>query len=523
VGFSALFGKKREKDTVDARKPALRTTVPAADPAATSASTPGMEPVARPVATATVSSGTVEGSAPPNAPTVAPTAAPTAAPHDAGSVAWSARDVARATAEKIDRIESEMALDFTSRNNLPPVKTGATPEPAQAGNTVQRKRRNPDGSTTMMPSLGRSTDILLGDSILANAMELSDSASNPAIEEAAILYANGQALPAATVLIDAIRADMHGPITPTTMQAWLMLFDLHQVLGKKAEFESLGIDFTVRFDVPAPVWRDDQAPAVTAAQTPAGVAPAARAVISFKGTLDAGIVPLLDQLKRLAQKSPVLWLEFDKVTGVDPTGAGLMLRVFAAFQKSNHEVVIVGGQNLSERCRAAIEVGRRDASNAVWMLLFETYRLLQRQAAFEETSIDYCVTYEVSPPAWEAAPARFRIADAAPAPVAPARPVLAAAELVSPNTITLQGDLIGKLEVELQKMNQVAASGSRIIVDCTRLRRVDFTAAGALLNWAVGIQASGNAVEFRQVGHLIAALLVVMGLHEVAQIERKKN
>lgn len=507
--LSALFGKKREKDT--AEEPEFRPVAPA------------------PLAILSPAVGSVAPVATP-----APLNIPTSPMSDSVPGPLTARDVARATAEKIDRIESEMALDFTTRNTPPPTapstSSQATPSsPANAGhasaaNNASRKRRNPDGSSTMMPSLGRSTDILLGDSILANAMELSDSTSNPAIEEAAILYANGQALPAATVLVEAISADAHGPATSAMMQAWLMLFELHQVLGKKADFESLGIDFTVRFDVPAPAWRDDNefaAAAPVGAQANAVAASADRAVISFKGALDAGIVALLDQLKRLAQKAPVLWLEFDKVTNVDPTGAGLMLRVFAAFQKSNHEVVIVGGQHLSDRCRAAIEVGRRDPSNAIWMLLLETYRLLQRQAAFEETSIDYCVTYEVSPPAWEPASPRFRMVDAAPPTARPTHQAIETAELVSPNTIALQGDLVGKLEAELHKMN--TASGARIVVDCTRLKRVDFTAAGALLNWAVGMQASGNTVEFRQVGQLIAALLVVMGLHEVAQIERKKG
>jgi len=221
-------------------------------------------------------------------------------------------------------------------------------------------------------------------------------------------------------------------------------------------------------------------------------------------------------LKRLAQKNPALWLEFDKVTSVEPQGADLMLRVFAAFQKSNHEVILQGCAHLSALCQKGIEVGRRDPSNAVWMLLLETYRLLDRRAAFEEAGIDYCVTYEVSPPSWEPASARFRIDDSAVA--APAEPE---AEEVAPDTIALRGDLLGKLELELHRLNNFASVHENISVDCSRLRRVDFTAAGALLNWAVGMQGAGSPVRFLKVGHLIAALFVVMGLHEVAQIERK--
>jgi len=440
----------------------------------------------------------------------------------------SARDVARATTEKIDRIESEMALDFPARNASAPAVPSAQasslqqptlpPIPPKSGSSVSKspsRKRRPEGTASTVPSLGQSTDILLGDSILANALELSDSASNPAIEEAAILYANGQALPAAAALQDAIRNDTAGHHA-AAIQAWLMLFELLQVLDKRVEFENLGIDYAVRFETSAPAWLN-LAVAETAAPA-AATTPADRAVVTFTGVLNGSILPLLDQLKRLAQKNPVLWLEFDKLTAVEAPGADLMLRVFTAFQKSNHEVVLSGCSHLSSLCQKAVEVGRHDTSNAIWMLLLETYRLLNRRAAFEEAGIDYCVTYEVSPPSWEPPSRRFRVEDGHAEAL-----VGVEAESLDPDVIALRGDLIGKLESELQRLNNFASVHEHICVDCSRLRRVDFTAAGALLNWAVSMQVAGSPVRFIEVGHLIAALFVVMGLHEVAQIERKTS
>ena len=51
---------------------------------------------------------------------------------------------------------------------------------------------------------------------------------------------------------------------------------------------------------------------------------------------------------------------------------------------------------------------------------------------------------------------------------------------------------------------------------------MDFTAAGLLLNWAVGMRGQKKDLSFIHVGHLVAALFVVMGLHEVVPIERRK-
>ena len=417
----------------------------------------------------------------------------------------SPRDVARATAEKIDLIESQIESEIMqSRSDF------AAARGAQS-TAEQDRTRSPHSKTGVSSSLiGTATDLMLGDSHLAHSMELAD-AGNPALEEAAILYANGQDLPAVSVLAGAVANDR----LPDT---WLMLLELYQSLGKRTEFENLAIDFAVRFETSAPAWSDAQArkPRAKPAQ------PAARAAIVFKGALDARIVPQLEQLKKLAQRNPVLHLEFDQVTTVDTAGADLILRVFAAFQKSNHEVAISGASQLAERLRAAIEVGRRDASNAVWMLLLEIYRILGRQAAFEETSIDYCVTFEVSPPSWEPASPKYLVDDAASVPPPVQAPVTEGDAVLRPDAIALGGDLVGKSDVELQRLTQFATTHDRIVVDCTQLTRVDFTAAGLLLNWAVGMRGAKKDIEFVNVGHLVAALFVVMGLHEVVPIERRK-
>ena len=154
--------------------------------------------------------------------------------------------------------------------------------------------------------------------------------------------------------------------------------------------------------------------------------------------------------------------------------------------------------------------------------MLEIYRILNRQAAFEETSIDYCVTYEVSPPSWEPASPKYRVEDqtVAAAPAATAQPDEEAA--LPPDTISLAGELLGRSEADLQRLTAFATNHERIVIDCSRLVRVDFTAAGLVLNWAVGMRGARKDIEFVQVGQLVAALFVVMGLHEVVPVTRRK-
>ena len=416
----------------------------------------------------------------------------------------SPRDVARATAEKIDFIESQIESEIMqSRTN---------PYAARATSTSRVGRTTSLGKTgiTATHPTSYSTDLMLGDSRLAHSMELS-ATGNPAVEEAAILYANGQDLPAVAVLSDAVREDR-------STDTWLMLLELFQSLGKRNEFEDLAIDYAVKFETSAPAWSETHAKKPIAKKAES----TARAAIVFKGALDSRIIPQLEKLKTLAQRNSLLYLEFDQVASVDTAGAELILRVFAAFQKSNHEVAIRGAGHLTERLQAAIEVGRRDPSNAVWMLLLEVYRILGRRAAFEETSIDYCVTYEVSPPSWEPASPKYRIEDQAPtaAPAEPSR--LHDDEALPPDTIALAGEMLGRSEGDLQRLTAFATNHEHIVIDCARLTRVDFTAAGLLLNWAVGMRGARKDIAFTHVGHLVSALFVVMGLHEIVPVVRSK-
>jgi anti-anti-sigma regulatory factor len=156
------------------------------------------------------------------------------------------------------------------------------------------------------------------------------------------------------------------------------------------------------------------------------------------------------------------------------------------------------------------------------MLLLEIYRILGRQAAFEETSIDYCVTFEVSPPSWEPASPKYLLEDQAPAAAATEAVPSLDEPALGPDHIALSGELVGKVEAELQRLTAFANDHAHIVIDCSRLDRVDFTAAGLLLNWSVGMRGARKQIEFVQVGYLVAALFVVMGLHEVVPIERRK-
>jgi anti-anti-sigma regulatory factor len=142
--------------------------------------------------------------------------------------------------------------------------------------------------------------------------------------------------------------------------------------------------------------------------------------------------------------------------------------------------------------------------------------MLGRQQEFEDLSIDYCVTYEVSPPPWEPAPSSVQAgrAGARPASIAPPDAAFAAGA----DAFMLRGDLEGRAQEALAALRAYAADRAETVIDCRQLRRIDFVAAGELLNEIVALRTGGKYLVFRDLNHLVAALFTVMGIPDLAEI-----
>lgn len=423
-----------------------------------------------------------------------------------------ARTLAMATAAKIDAIESEMARDFLR----PSGRSSEFPNSA-ANSTLARPSQQPvSPPPTVQPPEPpvRSAEIMdtgpedwNGN---ANAIELHGEGGGSAIEETAILFANGLVEPAEAGLRAAIQADALGD---AAQRGWLMLFELLQQRGDKAAFDTLTVEYVLRFESSPPAWieyRDDSPAAASAGAAKAAGAP----VIVLPNTVDAGVVKHLEQLKQQSQAHQSITLDASNVRSVDMVGAELLLRVINAFKRASHELVVMGADTLLTPLRAAVEAGRRDPSDAVWMLLLEVYRLLNRQHDFEETGIQYCITYEVSPPSWEPPPPNLKTRAAQ--PQAPQVEPTIADGLQWRGTLRAEGEphfgrLIGQAKVE-----------RNVVVDCTYLKRVEFATATSMLAMLTKIRQGGTTVEFRNVNYLIAALFSLLGIDAVAQIQLRR-
>ncbi|MGZ9058559.1 MAG: type IV pilus assembly protein FimV, partial [Burkholderiaceae bacterium] len=421
------------------------------------------------------------------------------------------RTLALETAAKIDAIESEMARDFLRPGGAPTMFPNSA-----ANSTLQRPSQQPDAVQAAAGKEDKSIDAL--DVISedwagnVNAFEVSAEGGGSAIEETAILFANGLIEPAEAGLRSAIQSDQLGD---AAQRGWLMLFELLQQRGDKAGFDSLTIEYVLRFESSPPAWIEykeepDLAGVAAALGRPAQTASAP--VIVLPESVDEGVVKQLEQLKNHSQSHQSITLDSSNVRSVDPVGAELLLRVINAFKRASHELLLQGADQLVTPLRAAVEAGRRDPSDAVWMLLLEVFRLLNRQHDFEETGIQYCITYEVSPPSWEPAPPNLKTRAAVAQAVVP--------EAV--DGLSWRGTLRGEGEPHFGRLMAASRVEKRLVVDCTYLKRVEFATATGMLAMVTKVRQNGATIEFRNINYLIGALFALLGVDAVAQVQLRR-
>ncbi|MBA2549361.1 MAG: hypothetical protein H0V16_13035 [Burkholderiaceae bacterium] len=420
------------------------------------------------------------------------------------------RTLALETAAKIDAIESEMARDF-----LRPGGASAMFSNSAANSTLQRASQQPLAAPEPVAPVGeKSSDALevisedwVGN---VNAFELQAEGGGSAIEETAILFANGLIEPAEAGLRAAIQSDQLGE---SAQRGWLMLFELMQQRNDRAGFDSLTIEYVLRFESSPPAWIDYKDEPDLAVLALAGGALATAPVIVLPENVDGGVVKHLEQLKNHSLSHQSITLDSSNVRSFDSVGAELLLRVINAFKRASHELLLQGADQLVNPLRAAVEAGRRDPSDAVWMLLLEVFRLLNRQHDFEETGIQYCITYEVSPPSWEPAPPNLKTRAAiAPAAVKP--------EAV--DGLCWRGTLRGEGEPHFGRLMAASRVEKKLVVDCTYLKRVEFSTATGMLAMVTKVRQNGASIEFRNINYLIGALFALLGVDAVAQIQLRR-
>ncbi|MEO6897522.1 MAG: hypothetical protein ABI218_12835 [Caldimonas sp.] len=352
---------------------------------------------------------------------------------------------------------------------------------------------------------------------------------DPDLDEAVIAFANAdfeqceQALASLTSLTGA-RAQ-HA-------ETWLVLFDLYRATGQQHKFESLAMDYAQQFGWSAPQWFSMPKLVAEAAseERPASSRVDGQVGWVCPSYLDADSVA---KLASLALQMPLPWVfDWSELETIDAEAAARLSEVFRSWIPQDLDMRWLSGERLFTVLQEAAPTGVRDADPAFWQLRLDALRMTNRPDQFDEAAIDYCVTYEVSPPSWEAARCVVRITGSNQGTTQPPLSLVSEVStsfqesqitdtpnVVEVGTVELSGQLIGDIGATLAKMNAQLGASKIVNVSCTRLIRVDFIAAGDLLNWVLARRNEKRTVNFVDTHRMVALFFGAMGINEHANVK----
>jgi ABC-type transporter Mla MlaB component len=367
-----------------------------------------------------------------------------------------------------------------------------------------------------------------------------DNLTDPDLEDAAIRFANGDDAGAEESLLAALQGDK---LRPDLAETWMSaLFDLYRATGQQTRFDSVALEFAGRFGRSAPAWfsTPDLLGRSKANAAPArGVrAPAAAAGIPDWTSPPQLTAAALESLDALMRVPGMLVLDWQALSSIGPDAVPALARLVAQWCATPAMLVFRGHASLERALLALTPSGDRTVDTVCWQLRMDALRLMRLQDAFELVALDYCVTYEVSPPSWQEPRCSCELEGAGDAAEAEAEAIRSGWDAPNsswddplqnltapvgldgepPAVVELYGEILGDAAEVLAKLEAGMGGATRMVVSCARLIRVDFSAAGSILNWVAEQQSRGCQVQFRDVNRMVAAFFNVIGISEHARV-----
>ena len=186
------------------------------------------------------------------------------------------------------------------------------------------------------------------------------------------------------------------------LELWMTLFDLYRATGQQDRFESLAIDLRRSTAVPPHCgsrcltsWAC-RLPRLTRLVTRRGAefswnAPQRLAVSS--------VAALQASVERAASPWTLAW---SRIAGIDDAAVPLLADLFTRWADKQGQFVFSGVDRLETLLEIMTQSGDRTSGTEWWRLRMSALCLMGRPDEFELVALDYCVTFEVSPPSWVA-------------------------------------------------------------------------------------------------------------------------
>jgi ABC-type transporter Mla MlaB component len=174
-----------------------------------------------------------------------------------------------------------------------------------------------------------------------------------------------------------------------------------------------------------------------------------------------------------------------------------------------------GAGQLQDVLEKAAPTGERGVDVVWWQLRMAVLRTLHEPDEYELAALNYCITYEVSPPSWIEPRGSYVSSNesAAPAPVA----------LPNSGRAALIGHLGSDCRASLQRLDAQLENALMPTVSCAALLRVDLEGARALVDWVAGYEETGRRIEFTDAHRLVATFFHVVGITDHASVSTRSK
>ncbi|MFO1341317.1 MAG: hypothetical protein U1F53_24375 [Burkholderiaceae bacterium] len=355
-------------------------------------------------------------------------------------------------------------------------------------------------------------------------VEVRELPHDPELDEAVIAFANADFDHSERVLVQ-----LTGPTGPRALHedTWLVLFDLYRATGQQQRFDALSLSFAERCGRSPPQWYSlpKLLADATAAQRAAAGTPNDNNQVGWVCEpllTNDGLAQLASHLLQMQQPWVLDWTQLKRI---EPAAAAQMRHLFQQWAGQPLQMRWLAADRLFTVLQEAAPVGVRDADPAFWLARLDALRLVNRPDQFDDVAIDYCVTYEVSPPSWE--PTRCTVRVAGPSANTRSQVLSSVGDVVTSlmdapdghgeievTSLEISGQLAGDQGALLRHLDLRLGDAKVVRISCALLIRVDFVAAGDLLNWVIGKRAEGRQITFTDVNRLVALMYGAMGINE---------
>lgn len=359
------------------------------------------------------------------------------------------------------------------------------------------------------------------------SIEMGVTLGDPNLQEASIRFAEGD-FAGAFVLLE---QGYNDPATrPEAIQIYAgALFDLHRSTGNKDAFDHFAMAYAERFGTSPPEWiAIPDCVKARRAQAGASGAELRSDEWACPATLTVDSLRQLDQLA--LRTSGTVHVHWDALQVLSDDVAVTFSDMLTRWASSKPLALGFSGVPVLLRALKTKTPGGDVRTDQVWWRLrLNALRVLGMLDDFEQVALDFCMVYELSPPSWEPplCQCAHEMAERSGSAIAQAHApgfhgappsvfgLLSASEA---EVVMLEGEVLGDADGILASLRDGARGSHQLVVSCSYLIRVDFAAAGSILNWVANLESQGCHVQFQDLSRLVAAFFNVIGINDHASV-----